>query len=118
MIDVLSPCVTFNDHEASTKSDANVRKNDVEIYDDRHRLGRLEERLGRRRVVREVRGRGLMIGIDLREEAGKYVAALTTKHRVLVLPGGATALRLLPPLVVEEAELEEGVEAIAEVLPS
>jgi len=31
LIDVLSPCVTFNDHEASTKSYANVRKHDVEM---------------------------------------------------------------------------------------
>ena len=69
-------------------------------------------------MVREIRGRGLMIGIDLREKAGKYVAALTANHRVLVLPGGATALRLLPSLVVEEEQLEEGVEAIAAVLPS
>ena len=31
LVDVLSPCVTFNDHEASTKSYANVRKHDVEL---------------------------------------------------------------------------------------
>ncbi|MFT5174374.1 MAG: 2-oxoglutarate ferredoxin oxidoreductase subunit beta [Gammaproteobacteria bacterium] len=31
LIDVLSPCVTFNDHETSTKSYANVRKNEIEM---------------------------------------------------------------------------------------
>ena len=31
LIDVLSPCVTFNDHEASTKSYASVRKHDMEM---------------------------------------------------------------------------------------
>jgi 2-oxoglutarate ferredoxin oxidoreductase subunit beta len=31
LVDVLSPCVTFNDHEASTKSYENVRKHDVEV---------------------------------------------------------------------------------------
>jgi 2-oxoglutarate ferredoxin oxidoreductase subunit beta len=31
LIDVLSPCVTFNDHDSSTKSYANVRKNEVEM---------------------------------------------------------------------------------------
>ena len=31
LIDVLSPCVTFNDHEASTKSYAHVRGHDVEV---------------------------------------------------------------------------------------
>jgi len=31
LLDVLSPCVTFNDHEASTKSYESVRKHDVEV---------------------------------------------------------------------------------------
>jgi 2-oxoglutarate ferredoxin oxidoreductase subunit beta len=31
LIDVLSPCVTFNDHDTSTKSYANVRKNEIEL---------------------------------------------------------------------------------------
>lgn len=66
--------------------------------------------------VREVRGRGLMIGIVLRERAGRHIARLATEHRVLTLPAGPNVIRLLPPLIVTDGELERGAEAIQAVL--
>ena len=65
--------------------------------------------------VREVRGLGLMLGIELRERAGKYLSALLDRG-VLVIPAGATVIRLLPPLVIAEHELDQGLDAIGEVL--
>jgi acetylornithine/LysW-gamma-L-lysine aminotransferase len=73
------------------------------------------ELLGRTRV-REVRGRGLMIGVELREKAGPVLAELLSRHRILALPAGATVLRLLPPLVVRPDELDAAVAALGEVL--
>lgn len=78
---------------------------------------RLNAVLGERRIVREVRGLGLMVGIDLREKAGRYLKALMDDHGVLALPAGSNVLRLLPPLVISEEEIEIGVQAIASVLP-
>ncbi|MDE2976331.1 MAG: aminotransferase class III-fold pyridoxal phosphate-dependent enzyme [Acidobacteriota bacterium] len=66
--------------------------------------------------VREVRGRGLMIGVVLRERAGRHIARLATEHRILALPAGPNVIRLLPPLTVTEEELERGAEAIQAVL--
>ncbi len=66
--------------------------------------------------VREVRGRGLMIGIVLRERAGRHIARLATEHRILALPAGPNVIRLLPPLIVTDEELERGAEAIQAVL--
>jgi acetylornithine/LysW-gamma-L-lysine aminotransferase len=66
--------------------------------------------------VRAVRGRGLMLGIELREKAGPYLAALLREHRILTLPAGPNVIRLLPPLIVEEADLERAVAALVEVL--
>lgn len=78
---------------------------------------RLNAVLGQRRIVREVRGLGLMVGIELREKAGRYLKALMDDHSVLALPAGSNVLRLLPPLVISEEEIEMGVQAIAAVLP-
>jgi 4-aminobutyrate aminotransferase-like enzyme len=39
-------------------------------------------------------------------------------HGVIALPAGANVLRLLPPLIISEAEIEIGVKAIAAVLPA
>jgi len=60
--------------------------------------------------AREVRGRGLMVALELRgrnQEAWKALAA----EGVLTLPTGPTALRYLPPLVVSEADVDFAVAA-------
>jgi acetylornithine/LysW-gamma-L-lysine aminotransferase len=91
----------------------------IELAAERGRLlfDRLNAVLGQRRIVREVRGLGLMVGIELREKAGRYLKALMDDHGVLALPAGSNVLRLLPPLVISEEELDMGVQAIAAVLP-
>jgi predicted acetylornithine/succinylornithine family transaminase len=65
--------------------------------------------------VREVRGRGLMWGIELTEPVAPFVTALR-ERRVLVVSAGPTVIRLIPPLVIDAADLERGVAAVAEVL--
>ncbi len=65
--------------------------------------------------VREVRGRGLMIGIELRERVAPVLEALEQRG-FLALPAGATVLRLLPPLVIDEDDLSAGLEAIETVI--
>lgn len=80
-------------------------------------LKRLQATIGDRRIVREIRGLGLMIAIDLREKVGKYLRLLMEEQGVIALPAGSTVLRLLPPLIITEEEIEIGVEAIATVLP-
>ncbi len=57
--------------------------------------------------IREVRGLGLMIGIELKEKAGPYVQQLMEKG-VIVLLAGATVIRLLPPLVITREEIDQG----------
>lgn len=78
---------------------------------------KLEEAIGDRRVVREIRGLGLMIGIDLRTRVIPFLKTLMEEHRVLALPAGSTVLRLLPPLIIGETEIDHTVAAIAAVLP-
>lgn len=77
----------------------------------------LDERIGQRSIVRDIRGMGLMIGIELRQKVSQYLRQLMFEHQVLALNAGANVLRLLPPLIVSEEEIEMGVDAIASVLP-
>jgi len=56
-----------------------------------------------------------MIGVDLRSRAGPVIKALMSRG-ILVIPGGPTVLRLLPPLVIAEEELADIVRGIADVL--
>jgi acetylornithine/LysW-gamma-L-lysine aminotransferase len=65
--------------------------------------------------IREVRGLGLMIGLELKEKAGPYVQKLMDK-RVIVLLAGATVIRLLPPLVISKDQIDIVVKALADVL--
>lgn len=67
------------------------------------------------RIIREVRGLGLMVGIELRQRVTPYLKALMDEG-VLALPAGSTVLRLLPPLVISEAQLEAVAQAIETVL--
>ena len=78
----------------------------------------LDAAIGGRRVVREIRGRGLIVGIDLRTKATPFLKTLMEKHRVLALPAGSTVLRLLPPLIISDDEIDLAVEAIAATLPA
>ncbi len=65
--------------------------------------------------VRQVRGRGMMIGIELKERVTPTLRALQ-EHGVLVLPAGATTFRLLPPLIWRPAQVDEFLSVAAAVL--
>jgi len=76
------------------------------------RLGALP---GTSRAVSEVRGRGLMWGIVLREPAGPAIAA-ARERGLLVATAGPNVIRIVPPLVVSLADLDRGLDILAEVL--
>ncbi len=61
--------------------------------------------------IREVRGRGLMVGVDLRERAAPVIARLRDRG-LLTVAAGATVIRLLPPLNVSAAEVDRAVELL------
>ncbi|HEX6667831.1 MAG TPA: aspartate aminotransferase family protein [Solirubrobacterales bacterium] len=67
--------------------------------------------------VREVRGRGLMVGVGLEDgiDAATVGADLLERGLVVNVPGPDT-LRLLPPLVVDDSQIERAVGLIGESL--
>ena len=56
-----------------------------------------------------------MIGIELKERAQPFIVKLM-EHGILALPAGPTVLRLLPPLVVTDRDIETVVDTLHEVL--
>jgi acetylornithine/succinyldiaminopimelate/putrescine aminotransferase len=77
---------------------------------------------GLRRVARrhkgavvDVRGLGLMLGVEFRGEAGPVVKGLRERG-ILAVKAGANVLRLLPPLVVKRSEIKALLDALDAVL--
>nr|BAL56596.1 acetylornithine/acetyl-lysine aminotransferase [uncultured prokaryote] len=66
-------------------------------------------------LVREVRGLGLMVGVELRRRARPYLRALVG-HGVLALPAGPLVLRFLPPLTIAREDLEFVLQKLEETL--
>jgi len=62
-----------------------------------------------------VRGRGLLVGMDLVPPVGEVIGACRERG-LLVLSAGDNTLRLAPPLITDEATLRRGVEIIDQVL--
>ena len=65
--------------------------------------------------AREVRGLGLMVGIELRGRVTPVIQGLQERG-ILALVAGKTVLRLLPPLIITPEELRRTVDAVDEVL--
>ncbi len=63
--------------------------------------------------IREVRGLGLMVGVQLRGRVTPVLKALADEG-IWALPAGPTVLRLLPPLVISEEDLQTVVEKVAQ----
>lgn len=64
-------------------------------------------------AVRDIRGLGLMLAVELRFKVAPILKSLMLDHGVIALPAGPTILRLLPPLVIDEKEIARGVDAVA-----
>jgi len=66
-------------------------------------------------LIRETRGLGLMVGIEIKQKAAPFLQDLMSRG-VLALSAGLTVIRLLPPLVITSAQIDRVVSAIQEVL--
>lgn len=85
-------------------------------------LGEAAEELG---IVGHVRGKGLMIGVELvkdentrepHREALAWVLERSFKRGLLVIGAGVSAVRIAPPLTIEEELFDRGLEILVEVL--
>lgn len=89
-----------------------------------HALGYLKAELDGFERVAEVRGRGLMLGVELRQRGGAApgagAAARALEEGLIVLPAGAAGevVELTPPATLTRAELERGLQVLVRVIRS
>jgi len=72
----------------------------------RQRLAELRDR--HPEIIEEIRGEGLMVGVKLKVANTEFAAAARAE-KVLTIPAGDNIVRLLPPLIISDEELAEGV---------
>jgi len=58
-------------------------------------------------VIQEVRGRGLILGVQLSADPTPVITA-ARERGLLIISCGTNTLRIVPPLVISEAEIEQG----------
>ena len=80
-----------------------------------HLAGRLRTLATGLPAIREVRGKGLLIGVDLDRPAGAVVDGCRDRG-LLVLTAGEKILRMTPPLIVDEHDVDRAVAIVGDVL--
>lgn len=65
--------------------------------------------------IREVRGLGLMIGIEMKQKVAPYIKELQ-ERKIITLNAGMTVIRLLPPLVITYEQIDRLASVLTEVL--
>jgi 4-aminobutyrate aminotransferase len=86
-------------------------------------MRRLDELAARHRCIGQVRGRGLMIGMELVEADGAPAPALCQetitqayRHGLLLLACGVSTVRFMPPLMIDRADVDEAMVLIEAAL--
>ena len=76
--------------------------------------GRLEQFIGNYpELFSEVRGTGLMLGLRMTVESRPFVAHLRDHHGLLTVAAAENVVRILPPLVIEDAHIDEFMEKMS-----
>lgn len=77
---------------------------------------KLREALAFSTHVKAVRGLGLLVGIELDVQATPVVDAARRKGLLVITAGAGNVIRLAPPLVINEADVDQAVDILAEAL--
>jgi acetylornithine/N-succinyldiaminopimelate aminotransferase len=123
----VSSALHYGDHASTfggnpfVTSVASVVLDEVEkLLPQIERVGRfldktLREKLSPLDEVDQIRGIGLMYGIDVKSNA-RDICERCIKEGLLVITCGKNTVRIVPPLVIKEEEVSEGVEILYKVL--
>jgi len=94
--------------------------NDADLLNDVQSKGQffienLRKSLANKRNVIEVRGVGLMIGIEVTNDPSQVVRE-AKRMGLIILTAGTNVIRLLPPLTITKKQLEKGIEILTEII--
>ncbi|WHH58405.1 aspartate aminotransferase family protein [Petroclostridium sp. X23] len=79
-------------------------------------ITKLQDLMAKQGIINEVRGIGLMVGIEFKEDISKELMKKLFEKGFLVGSVGTKVLRFLPPLVVTKEDIDKLVEALDEIL--
>jgi predicted acetylornithine/succinylornithine family transaminase len=79
-------------------------------------IARLEGLKSRFSFINEVRGRGLLLAIEFNQEIAEQLVMACLERRLLVNRIKPNTLRFMPPLIISEADIDQAVAILAEVL--
>lgn len=65
-------------------------------------------------VIKDVRGEGFLIGLEINYSAAELVQELL-EHHIVTVPAGASVVRLLPPLIIKKDEIDLVIEALDQI---
>ena len=78
----------------------------------KQRLASLNDRPPR--IIAEIRGQGLMMGIKTRVPNTDFVKTALA-HKIILIGAGDNVVRLLPPLIISDSEITEAIERLEAV---
>ena len=77
-------------------------------------MARMKELQARHKLIKEVRGRGLLVGVELNGEAAVIIAR-AMKRGLLIASAGPNVLRFVPPLIATKQDIDQATAILDEV---
>lgn len=65
-------------------------------------------------AIKDVRGKGFLIGLEINYSAAELVQELL-KHHIVTVPAGSSVVRLLPPLIIKKEEIDLVIDALDQI---
>ena len=87
----------------------NVKKNSKYFH---NQLNNLKKKFPK--IIKEIRGRGYLIGIQLFKDQTSFIKALM-KNKLLTIRAAENVIRILPPLNVKKNEIDQAIKIISKV---
>ena len=100
---------TIMDIVSTTKFLNNVKKSSKYFLSN---LNKLKEKYPE--IIKEIRGRGLLIGIQLYKDQSKFIKKLMD-NKLLTIRAADNVVRILPPLNVKKKEIDQAIKVINKV---
>lgn len=125
--DPAEPGVLSSTWGAGNRIDMSVGVKIIEIIESQHLLENakkmgaillsgLLELVGRSNII-DARGLGLMIGVELSQKSIRDEIVLSLfKNGLLVLPAGNKSIRIMPPLIIREDEINKGLSILNDIV--
>jgi len=76
----------------------------------------LKEKLSNLPKVKEIRGYGLMIGVEFEEDIAQKICSLGFKNQIMINAIGKNILRLVPPLIISKSDIDFAVRTLEKIL--